>query len=108
MGVMVARCAAVLAVLLAVAGCTAPGHGATAASSSHSVPTSGNPAPVSGHPVSSHPVSSAPALGEVGCHPPSPLSVSPIGVGEQIQGTGHGAQLWGCSLGHSKLAGERP
>ena len=83
MGLMVARRAAVLAVLLAVAGCTASAHPAPAAS---------NPASVS------HPARSAPALGEAGCHPQSPLTASSIGVGEQIQGTGHGAQLWGLLM----------
>jgi hypothetical protein len=90
MGVMVARRAAMLAVLLAVAGCTAP---------SHRAPAAGSPDPASSAaPVSSHPVSSAPALGEAACHPPSPLSASSIGVGPQVQGTGHGAQLWGLLM----------
>ena len=82
-GLMVARRAAVLAVLLAVAGCMSSGHRAPAASSQASV---------------THPASSAPALGEAGCHPQSPLTASSIGVGEQVQGTGHGAQLWGLLM----------
>ena len=90
---MVARRAAVLAVLLAAAGCTASGHSAPAASSGHSAPAASGPAP-----VSSHPASSAPVLGEAGCHPSSPLTASSIGVGPQVQGTGHGAQLWGLLM----------
>ena len=88
---MVARLAAVLAVLLAVAGCAASGH---------SAPASSSPARASGPARGSSPapVSSAPALGEAGCHPPSPVTASPIGVGQQVQGTGHGAQLWGLLM----------
>jgi len=94
---MVARLAAVLAALLAVAGCAASGHSAPAASSPA---RSSSPAPVrSAAPVGSPaPVGSVPALGEAGCHPPSPLSASSIGVGSQVQGTGHGAQLWGLLM----------
>jgi hypothetical protein len=100
---MVARLAAALAVLLAVAGCAASGHGAPAASSPargsspalvSSPPPVSSPAPAS----SPGPVSSPPVLGEAGCHPPSPLSASSIGVGPQVQGTGHGAQLWGLLM----------
>jgi hypothetical protein len=93
---MVARLAAVLTVLLAVAGCAASGHSTPPASS----PARGSPAPVSSAaPVGSPaPVGSAPALGEAGCYPPSPLTASSIGVGPQVQGTGHGAQLWGLLM----------
>jgi hypothetical protein len=88
---MVARLAAVLAVLLAVTGCTGSSHGAPGASG----PARGTSPALVG---SSAPVGSTPALGEAGCHPPSPLSASSIGVGLQVQGTGHGAQLWGLLM----------
>jgi hypothetical protein len=94
---MMARRAAVLAVLLAVAGCTASGSSAPTASSPA---LGGTPAQSSSQvPVSSPgPGSSAPVLGEAGCHPSSPLTASSIGVGPQVQGTGHGAQLWGLLM----------
>jgi len=82
---MVARCAAVLAILLAVAGCTAraPGHR--------------TPAGAGGAPASSVPAS-AQVLGAAGCHPPSPQTATTFGPIPQVQGTGHGAQMWGLLM----------
>ena len=101
MGVMVARRAAVLAVLLAVAGCTASAPGHMVPSASSPVPASGgltsSSGPGGGRPASGAPVGGG-TLGEAGCHPASPLTASSIGVGEQVEGTGHGAQLWGLLM----------
>jgi hypothetical protein len=46
-------------------------------------------------------------LGAPGCDPPSPVSASPIG-GRQVEGTGHGAELWGLLFfAHSPRAGHQ-